>query len=66
MMLILVGLLQQVAQLSHRDRATHEYFDSQNCEVEFLSHPFGGLGGNVDASCVCRGKKRGRLPIGDN
>jgi len=20
------------------------YFDSQNCKVEFLSHPFGGLG----------------------
>jgi len=41
------------------------YFDSQNCEVEFLSHPL-GLKGNVDASCVRRWKKRGRLPIGDN
>jgi len=34
--------------------------------VEFLSHPFGGLRGNVDVSCVRRWKKRGRLPIGDN
>jgi len=42
------------------------YFDSQNCEVEFLSHPFGGLRGNVDVSCVHRWKKRRRLPIGDN
>jgi len=28
--------------------------------------PLGDLGGNVDASCVRRWKKRGRLPIGDN
>ena len=42
------------------------YFDSQNCEVEFLSHPFWGLRGNVDASCVRRWKKRGRLPIANN
>ena len=34
--------------------------------MEFLSHPFGGLRGNADASCVRRWKKRGRLPIGDN
>ena len=38
----------------------------QNCEVEFLSQPFGGLRGNVDASCVRRWKKHGRLHIGDN
>jgi len=25
--------------------------------------PFGGLRGNVDASCVRRWKKRGRLPM---
>jgi len=30
----------QVAQLSQRNRTS--YFDSQNWEVEFLSHPFGG------------------------
>ena len=42
------------------------YLDSQNCEVEFLSHLYGGLRGNVDASCVRRWKKRGRFPIGDN
>jgi len=38
--------MKQVAQLSQRDRATHDgtsYFDSQNCEVEFLSHHFRGL-----------------------
>jgi len=36
--------------------------------VEFLSHLFwgGGLRGSVNASCVRRWKKRGRLPIGDN
>jgi len=27
--------------------------------------PFWGLRGNVDASCVRRWKKRGRLPIGN-
>jgi len=41
------------------------YFDSQNCEVEFLSHLFRGLRGNVDASRVRRWKKRDRLPISD-
>ena len=41
-------------------------FDSQNCEMEFLSHPVGVLRGNVDASRVRRWKKRGRLPIGAN
>ena len=56
----------QVAQLSQRDCATHSYFNSQNCKVEFLSHSFGGLRGNVDASCVRRWKKRGRLHIGDD
>jgi len=53
-----------------RETARHtSYFDSQNCEVEFLSHPFGGAyRENVDASCVGlrRWKKRGRLSIGDN
>ena len=33
--------------------------------MEFLSHPFEGLRGNVDASCVRRWKKRGRLPVGE-
>jgi len=42
------------------------YFDSQNCEVEFFCHPFAALTGNVNVSCVRRWKKRGRLPIGDN
>ena len=31
----------------------------------FWATLFGGLRGNVDASCVRRWKKRGRLPIGD-
>jgi len=34
--------------------------------VEFFEPPFWGLRRNVDASCVCRWKKRGQLPIGDN
>jgi len=52
-----------------RETARHtSYFDSQNCEVEFLSHPLGKYRENVDASCVGlrRWKKRGRLSIGDN
>jgi len=56
----------QVAQLSQRDRATHELLRFAKFEVEFLSHPFWGLRGNVFASCVRRWKNRGRLPIGDN
>jgi len=35
-------------------------------KLEILSHPCGGLRGNVDASCIRRWKKRGRLSIGDN
>jgi len=38
----------------------------REAQVEFKSHPFGGVRGNVDASCVRRWKKHGRLPIGDN
>jgi len=54
-------LFVQVAQLSKETARRTSYFDSQNCEVEFLSHPFGGPRG-----CVRRWKNRGRLPMGNN
>ena len=55
--------------IAERPRDARVTFDSQNCEVGFFEPPFflgGGLRGNVDALCVRRWKKRGRLPIGDN
>jgi len=33
-----------IARLSQRDRVTHELLRFAKCEVEFLSHHFGGLG----------------------
>jgi len=59
---------QQVAQLSQRDRATHELLRFAKLRSGIFETPFWGLRGNVvvDASCVRRLKKRGRLPIGDN
>jgi len=56
----------QVAQLSQRDHATHELLRFAKLQSGFFEPPFSGLRGNVDASCVRRWKKRGRLPIGDN
>ena len=56
----------QVAQLSQRDHATHELLRFAKLRSGIFEPPFGGLRGNVDASCVRRWKKRGRLPIGDN
>jgi len=56
----------QVAQLSQTDRATHELLRFAKLRSGIFEPPFGGLNGNVDASCVRRWKKRGRLPIGDN
>jgi len=56
----------QVAQLSQRDRATHELLRFAKLWSGFFDLPFWGLRGNMDASCVRRRKKRGRLPIGDN
>ena len=56
----------QVAQLSQRDRATHELLRFAKLRSGIFEPPFWGLRGNVDASCVRRWKKRGRLPIGDN
>jgi len=52
-----------------RDRATHELLRFAKLRSGIFELPFflgGGLRGNVDASCVRRWKKRGRLPIGDN
>ena len=56
----------QVAQLSQRDRATHELLRFAKLLSGIFEPPIWGLRGNVDASCVRRWKKRGRLPIGDN
>jgi len=56
----------QVAQLSQRDRATHELLRFAKLRSGIFEPPFWGLRGNVDASCVRRWKKRGRLPIDDN
>jgi len=56
----------QVAQISQRDRATHELLRYTKLRSVIFEPPFWGLRGNVDASCVRRWKKRGRLPIGDN
>ena len=59
----------QVAQLSQRDRATHELLRFAKLPSGIFEPPFfggGGLRGNVDAPCVRRWKKRDRLPIGDN
>jgi len=57
---------EQVAQLSQRDRAMHELFRFAKLRSGIFEPPFWGLRGNIDASCVRRWKKRGRLPIGDN
>jgi len=60
-------LWRQVAQLSQRDRATHELLRFAKLRSGIFEPPFRGLG-NVDASCVPvrRWKKCGRFPIGDN
>ena len=58
--------IRQVAQLSQRDRATHELLRFAKLRSGIFEPPFWGLRGNVDASCVRRSKKRGRLSIGDN
>ena len=65
---LVIGLivLTSSSAIAERPRDARVTSISQNCEVEFLSHPLGELRGNVDASCVRRWKKRGRLPIGDN
>ena len=57
---------QQVVQLSQRDRAMHELLRFTKLRSGIFEPPFWGLRGNVDASCVRRWKKRGRLAIGDN
>jgi len=52
--------------IAERPRAMHELLQLAKLRGGFFSHPFGGLGGNADASRVRHWKKRGRLPIGDN
>ena len=56
----------QIAQLSQRDRATHELLRFAKLRSGIFEPPFWGLRGNVDASCVRRWKKHGQVPIGDN
>ena len=53
------------ATVSQRDRATHELLRFAKLRSGIFEPPFWGLRGNVDASCIRRCKKRGRLPIGD-
>ena len=53
--------------MSQRDRATHEILRFAKLRSGIFEPPFfGGGRENVDASCVRRWKKRGRLLIGDN
>jgi len=65
-MQLCVQIIKQVAQLWQRDRATHELLPFAKLRSGIFEPPFWGLRRNVDASCVRRWKKRGRLPIGDN
>ena len=59
--------IEQVAQLSQRDRATHELLRFAKLRSGIFEPTFwGGLRANVDVSCVRRWKKLGRLAIGDN
>jgi len=51
----------QVAQLSQSDRATQELLRFAKFRSGISEPPFWGLRENVDASCVRRWKKRGRL-----
>ena len=44
----------QVAQLSQRDRATHELLRFAKLRSGIFEPPFWGLRGNIDASCVRR------------
>ena len=55
--------VEQVAQLLQRDRTTHELLRFAKLRSRIFERPFWGLRGNVDASCVRRLKKRGRLPV---
>jgi len=44
----------------------HELLRFAKLRSGIFEPPLWGLRGNLDASCVRRWKKRGRLPIGDN
>jgi len=58
--------MKQVAQLSQRNRVTHELLRFAKLRSGIFEPPFWGLRGSVDASCVCHWKKGGGLTIGDN
>ena len=51
--------------IAERPRDAHELLRFAKLRSGIFEPPFWGLRGNVDASCVRRWKKRGRLPIGD-
>jgi len=57
--------LQQVAQLSQRDRATHELLRFAKLRSEIFKPPFGGLRGKVGALSISRWKAHDRLRISD-
>ena len=55
--------------LCSRRHSIEVVFYSKKRKSSLFEPPFfvgAGLRGNVNASCVRRWKKRGRLPIGDN
>ena len=58
-------LNKQVAQLSQRDRATHELLHYAKLQSGIFEPPFGGLRGKVDALSIYHWKARDRLPISD-
>ena len=62
----LIPTVTSIAQLSQRDRSTHELLRFAKLLSGIFEPPFWGLRGNADASCVRRWKKCDRLPIGDN
>ena len=59
-------LLQEVAQLSQRDRATHELLRFAKLRSGIFEPPFGGLGRKVGALSIPRWETPDRLPISDN
>ena len=55
----------QVAQLSQRDRATHELLRFAKLRSGIFEPPFGGLRENVGALSIRRWKAPDRLPVSD-
>jgi len=51
-------LFQQLAQLSQRDRATHELLQFAKLQSGIFEPPFGGLKGKIGALSILRWKAR--------